>query len=384
MAQSPQAKKLQQFRQKIDQLDQQLVELLAQRVEVAAEIGLLKQQLGQPVYVPEREQQLLEQRRAEAERRGLNPNLLEDVLRRVIEESYLTQLQRQPAISGDRQRLIVIVGAAGRLGRRFQQWFQQSGYRVHGLELGSEALTEELAQTAQLVLVCTPMADIAAVLAQLPPLAADCVVADIGSSKSEPLKQMLTAHSGPVLGMHPMFGPNIEHLARQRLIVCHGRQPQHYQWLLQQFQLWGAECIEMPAAEHDQAMAWVQGMRHLTQLSYASHLVEQQVDIEQLAELSSPLQQLQLLTLARLFQQHGKLYQEILFAQQQRLPMFRTFIDHFENWLKLVEDADAESFIAQFEKLKAHLATELDRVVRTQPGLSQRLVVDYDEASLNR
>ena len=46
---------LQALREKIDDCDRQLVELLAKRNQITAQVGAYKQQQGQPVYVPARE-----------------------------------------------------------------------------------------------------------------------------------------------------------------------------------------------------------------------------------------------------------------------------------------------------------------------------------------
>ncbi|MFO6426374.1 hypothetical protein ACLBOM_11150 [Escherichia coli] len=36
----------------------------------------------------------------------------------------------------------------------------------------------------------------------------DCILVDLASVKNGPLQAMLAAHDGPVLGLHPMFGPD--------------------------------------------------------------------------------------------------------------------------------------------------------------------------------
>ena len=48
-----------ELRQRIDQLDERLVELLSERAHCALEIGKLKQTLGLEVYQPDREKQVL-------------------------------------------------------------------------------------------------------------------------------------------------------------------------------------------------------------------------------------------------------------------------------------------------------------------------------------
>lgn len=44
------------WRQKIDGLDEQIVELLSERAKAATAIGALKQTTGAPIYEPDREQ----------------------------------------------------------------------------------------------------------------------------------------------------------------------------------------------------------------------------------------------------------------------------------------------------------------------------------------
>jgi len=51
---------LEQLRQRIDQIDLQLVQLLNERAKVVVEIGKLKSQTERPVYAPDREKQVLE------------------------------------------------------------------------------------------------------------------------------------------------------------------------------------------------------------------------------------------------------------------------------------------------------------------------------------
>ena len=48
------------FREKIDQIDSQLLELLNLRASAALEIGRIKKANNQPIFVPEREKEVLE------------------------------------------------------------------------------------------------------------------------------------------------------------------------------------------------------------------------------------------------------------------------------------------------------------------------------------
>ncbi len=53
--------KLKQLRRKIDKLDRQLLRLISQRAQLALEIGDLKEKVGQNVFSPEREEQVIAQ-----------------------------------------------------------------------------------------------------------------------------------------------------------------------------------------------------------------------------------------------------------------------------------------------------------------------------------
>jgi chorismate mutase/prephenate dehydrogenase len=79
------------LRDQIDEVDKALLELLARRMSLVAEVGEVKSQYGLPIYVPEREASMLASRRQEAEALGVSPDLIEDVLRRVMRESYSSE-----------------------------------------------------------------------------------------------------------------------------------------------------------------------------------------------------------------------------------------------------------------------------------------------------
>ena len=79
------------IRLNIDMIDRDLVRLLASRHELAMEIGRMKAEKGEPVRVPEREQELLDIIRAEAAVNGLDPDQVETVFNLILEQSRAAQ-----------------------------------------------------------------------------------------------------------------------------------------------------------------------------------------------------------------------------------------------------------------------------------------------------
>ena len=84
-------KEINVLRNDIDEVDSQLVKLLAKRRKITTNVGKLKSAAGMPIYVPEREAALLRKHRENAENSGLSADLIEDILRRLMRDSYISQ-----------------------------------------------------------------------------------------------------------------------------------------------------------------------------------------------------------------------------------------------------------------------------------------------------
>ena len=349
MSQQKSQQALNPLRQQIDAIDSQLVALLAKRTKVTAQVGLVKQEFALPVYVPEREQALLVARREQAIKLGVSPELVEDILRRIMRESYQTQ-ESGFVCCGVVDAKVVIVGGDGALGKRFASLFSRSGYAVTTLGPKDWSDAEAICADAALVLMAVPITLTEQLIKQLPKLPKHCVLADITSVKAKPLATMLDQHQGPVVGLHPMFGADVTNLVKQVVVVCPGRQPQQYQWLLTQLKVWGAELTEKTAAEHDHAMQLIQAMRHFSSLVYGVHLADEQADLPQLLQLSSPIYRLELAMIGRLFAQNAELYADIMLSAKAMTQLLQRYQQRFNQLLQLLENQDKTGLMAQFSK----------------------------------
>ncbi|HIA05058.1 MAG TPA: prephenate dehydrogenase/arogenate dehydrogenase family protein, partial [Myxococcales bacterium] len=82
---------LRETRNHIDKLDNQLLNLLARRLEFARRAGSAKAELGHGVRDPEREGRLLNARRDHAEVLGMDPDSVEDVFQAILRLSRRAQ-----------------------------------------------------------------------------------------------------------------------------------------------------------------------------------------------------------------------------------------------------------------------------------------------------
>src|SRR5699024_5530417 len=122
------------LRDQIDEVDRELVELLARRLQLVSQVGEVKGRHGLPIYAPAREATMIAAKRGLAEEQGVPPDLVEDVLRRCMRESYTHEknmgfTQQAPDLGP-----VVIVGGAGRMGALFGRMLRLSGYEVRIVE----------------------------------------------------------------------------------------------------------------------------------------------------------------------------------------------------------------------------------------------------------
>lgn len=342
---------LSKLRDKIDAVDQKLIDLLAERLGLVGEVGEVKTEHGLPIYVPEREAAMLAKRRAEAESKGVPADLIEDILRRTMRESYASENETGFKTINPAMKRIVIIGGNGLLGKRFVEMFELSGYKVDVLGRANWDQAEKICSQAGLVIVGSPIDVTENVINQLTYLPDDCILADITSVKDAPLTAMLAVHKGPVVGLHPMFGPDISSFAKQVIVYCDGRGEAQYAWLIEQMKIWGSHLYNVKAPTHDESMTLIQALRHFTSFVYGVHLQEVDADLEQLLDLSSPIYRLELAMVGRLFAQEPALYADIILSQKGNLEMIKRYHKHFSDAIELLENSDREAFIKRFESV---------------------------------
>lgn len=361
------------IREQIDQVDQQLIELLSKRLSLVAEVGEIKHRHGLPIYAPEREASMIAARRQEAESQGIPADLIEDVLRRLMRESYANENKHGFKATNEQMRKIVVVGGLGKLGGLFARYFELSGYSVERLDRDDWEQAEQIMHGADLVVVCVPIANTLDTLERLQPyLNEKMILADLTSVKAQPLAKMLEVHSGAVVGLHPMFGPDIASFAKQVIACCHGRFAERYQWLLDQMRIWGAKIEEIDATEHDHAMTYIQALRHFSTFAYGLHLSQQAVKLPQLLALSSPIYRLELAMIGRLFAQDAKLYAEIIADKPENLDVIASLQQSFEKSLAFFQQNDKQGFIDAFEKVHCWFGDYSEQFLKESRNLLQQ------------
>src|SRR5712672_234384 len=122
---------LDELRTALTDLDGQLVELVARRQALSEQVAAVKRETGRATRDFGREREVILRGRNTASRLGVSPDLVESLLRQLIQSSLATQEQARVAARahGSGKRALVI-GGYGKMGGWFSEFLASQGFRV--------------------------------------------------------------------------------------------------------------------------------------------------------------------------------------------------------------------------------------------------------------
>ena len=330
------------------QIDENLIQLLGERISILAtsEIPSLQEQRS-------RVQSLL--RQAGVPEAAWNQLVIHCM---AALASAPSQCQTEP-------RRITLVGGRGAMGCFFNERLSATGHQVSILEYEDWHRAEVLLKDADLVLLCVPLKNVLAVIRQVTTyLSPSTVLADISSTKTVILRTMVDSHTGPVVGLHPMFGPGVDSLLGQKVVVCPGQQPAAFQWVLDWIESDGGQLITCTPEEHDRMMVVVQAIRFFSNFSLSAFLAEEGVDIDRSLEFASPLYRTEINTISRLVAQDAALYIDILLASDDRCEAIERLVNTYSRLATLLAERNRAALIAEFETAREVFRTDLARALK--------------------
>jgi prephenate dehydrogenase len=245
-------------------------------------------------------------------------------------------------------KYITIIGGHGRMGNFFTNQLLTAGHQVNKLGKDWEN-ADILLGKADLVLVSVPIeATVEIIKRAAKYLNPDTALADITSLKAEPVKAMLQYHAGAVMGLHPMFGPNVESFAGQKIVVCSGRNDEPFQWLLDLMQTSGGELIFCTSEEHDRMMVMIQATRHFCRLTQGVFIAQEELNIDRSLSMSTPAYRDEIEIVKRLFKQSPELCVDIILATEERCQAISSLANTYQKLANLVANKDREALIKEF------------------------------------
>ena len=357
---------LQSLRRTLSALDERLLEMVAERQRIVAEIGREKSRSGKATRDYNRERQVLELARRTAHRLGIEASLAEDVLRLLIRASLAAQEQdKVVASAAGSGKSALVIGGAGQMGQWFLRFLASQGYRVEvcdiaGVVAGFTSYTD-LAQVQlshDLIVLTTPIDQVARLQRQLAERRPRGVIFDISSLK-EPLREgidALLAAGCRATSIHPMFGPDTELLSGRNIIFVDLGMPEATAEVRALFASTMADQVEMSLQAHDKAMAYVLGLSHAVNIAFFKALLESGENALDLARLSSSTFDAQLDVASRVARENPYLYFEVQSLNAHSPRALISLLNAVTQVAGRVLDGDERGFVALMEQGKAFLA----------------------------
>lgn len=367
---------LPELRAQLDELDLQVLELLARRMEIVSGVARYKRAENIEIRDYTREQQLLAAKRAAAVKLGLDPEAIESIYRQILTASrdHQAAMNRPLGPAGPR-RSVLIVGGAGAMGGVLRQLFQDLGHSVQSLDLDTTQTAEQLVPSADVVVISVPIAVTEDVIKKIGPLVrADALLMDVTSIKAAPLRAMLDATQASVVGAHPMFGPGSASLNGQRVVLCRGRGDAWHDWVAASMRARGLIITEASADEHDRAMALVQVLTHFQTQVFGLALARMGIPLAASRRFTSPAYLMELYVAARHFAQAADLYGPIEMRNPATAEVTAQFQSAAREVSEILATHDQQRFDAMFQEVRAFFGEFAREAAEESRFLIDRLV----------
>src|SRR5690606_30209013 len=357
---------LEELRRRLSEVDRELVELIAARQRIVADIGAHKIEHAVPTRDYEREREVLKGARAQAAELGLDADLAEGVMRLLIRSSLTQQEQTRVAAhaSGAGKRVLVI-GGAGKMGAWFAEFLASQGYAIEIADPAADAALpypriadwRDSPLDHDIIIVATPIKIAASVLEELADRRPRGLVMDIGSLKT-PLRSALgrlAAAGCRVTSIHPMFEPDTRLLSGRHVIFVDLGHAEATAEARSLFAPTMAEQIEMSLEDHDRLIAFVLGLSHALNLVFFTALANSGELVPRLQKLSSTTFDAQLKVAALVARDNPHLYFDIQTLNEYGGTALAALTEAAETIRRLVEARDEAGFVALMEAGRRYL-----------------------------
>lgn len=360
----------------VDAIDREILQLLARRNGLIADIAEHKREHRLPIRDAEREHEIITDRRSRGQALGLNAELVESLWRLVMWASR----DRQAALKAEvpptiEPRTVAVIGASGGMGRCLLQLFGDLGHAVLAADLDTRLTPAEAAACADVVVISVPINVTEQVIAELGPrVRNDALLMDVTSLKAAPVAAMLKYSTASVVGTHPLFGPSVHSLQGQRVVVTPGRGEAWLEWVRQMLRARGLAIVETTPIAHDETMSIVQVFVHFATEVMGRTLAALGVPLAHTLAYTSPIYLMQLLLTGRHFAQSPDLYASIQMANPGTTTVANAFAQAAEELRDIAARGDRDAFGRMFADVGAFFGDFRTRALEQSDFLIDRLV----------
>lgn len=354
-------KELNELRAQIRKVDEELLVLMARRQALATSVGKAKLTHGLPIKDYATERNILENTRRRAKELGLYEETAEEVMKTLIQYSCQVQEAQHGqarALSSGSRREVAIVGGLGQMGQWLSRFFESFGHRIVTFDAkGGPGSLKDIAASAEVILIATPISVAANVLEELTALKPKGLVFDVCSLKSPLLPAIAKARKAgiKITSVHPMFGPSAQWLAGRNILICETGDESATKEAQQLFQESSANLLRIPLEKHDELMGYVLGLSHMANLVFGSALEKSGIAFGDLKKTGSTTFHAQSQVAEPVLAENPDLYFEIQAENGHTVAMLDGMKSALEEYATAIRGKDRAAFRRLMEKSRKYL-----------------------------
>ena len=360
-------KPLDLLREKVSEIDKEIIKLIGKRIELTKEIGQEKKEKSIPLRNWDVEKAVIENAMELAAKIGISPAFIKSFMQQIIMESRIQQeILHYSTYEGDKEN-VLIVGVLGEMGKWFSDFFQNQGHNVsvYDTKGKSDSFTsycslEDGIKDASCALIATPLEAVPEVIIQLSELNFQGIVFDIASFKGY-LKgaiQQANDHSISITSIHPMFGPNVRTLSDKVICFCDCGNKWANQKVESFFKSTAASTVRLSLDEHDRIISYVLGLSHIINIIFIKVLTEGGYQYTDLKQIASTTFLSQMVTASSVIKENPNLYYTIQKLNPYKKDLFKKITNTVEQIIDIVLSDNKEKFIEIMERGENWLGQE--------------------------
>ncbi|QJC34660.1 bifunctional chorismate mutase/prephenate dehydrogenase [Enterobacteriaceae endosymbiont of Donacia crassipes] len=345
--------KINLLRNQIDALDIQLLNILKKRLNLVKQIGLIKYKNGLPICFPEREKNIIKLRRQEAKQKGISPDFIEDILYRIISESYLHEKNKifknlQPNFP------TILIISNNKIGSFFQKMLILTGYNINYMEEKNLNINniDSIFMDIGMIIIDVSISFLKKIIKKLLILPKNCILVDLSSTKQISFKLILKIYKGPVLGLYPLFNIKKNFFLKESIMYCHGHNKKLYFWFLKQIKVWGITIYNIDVIKHDQYLFFIESLKYFFVFTYITLLSENKISLSKISILSQPIHDLNLFILKNFFIYDIQLYINLILKFKNNKEKIKKYLICINNLFFLIKNNKINKIENIFKKIQ--------------------------------
>lgn len=282
------------LRLSIGEIDEEILRLVAIRMDIAREIGKTKRKCGVDIRDAAQEERVVHSTVERAAHLGVSEDTALRISRALIDCAVEVQAGSEERVLTGTKALIVGSGRMGAWTSRFlsNRGADVSVYDPRGTLQGYKNVDslDDIVPDVDLIVIASPLGVAADDLRHVLSLRPSGVVFDVCSVKSH-IRELLAdaADEGlKVTSVHPMFGPSSPTPRGENVLICSCGSGEADEVARKLFEGAGARVSEVQMDRHDEFIATVLGLPHIATLLFGRVASNSGLQDEELEALQGP------------------------------------------------------------------------------------------------